>query len=74
MFNEYAIERLGREKVTVWLHEAEADRRALLATRGQDTGGLGNLARKVGSAVASAFRSIIHPPVTPLDIPFGHAG
>ena len=74
MFNEDAIERLGREKVTVWLHEAEADRRAMLATTGQDTGGLGKLARKVGNAVASAFRSIINPPVTPLDIPFGHAG
>ncbi len=74
MYNEYAIERIGKEKVTAWLHEAEADRRVLLATAGQDTGGLGKLALKVGNAVASAFRSIINPPVTPLDVPFGHAG
>ncbi len=74
MYNDYTIENLAREKVDGWLRQAEADRQVLLATTEQNAGSAGGLVRKVGSVFASGFRWILHPPATPIDMPFGHAG
>ncbi len=74
MYNDYLIENLAREKQAGWLRQAEADRQVVLATTKQNTGGAGSLVRKVGNVFASGFRLILHPPATPIDMPFGHAG
>jgi len=74
MYDEYTLERFGKDKVTGWLQEAEADRRVMLATAGQRAGGVRELARKLGALITSAVQSLLNPPATPLDIPFGHAG
>ncbi len=76
MVNEYAIESIAKEKVNTWLHQAEADRLVTLATAGQEAAvpRFGHLMRKVGMAFASAYRTIVNPPATPIDLPFGHAG
>lgn len=74
MYNDYTIENLAKEKVAGWLRQAEADRQVLLATTEHNAGGASSLVRKVGNVFASGFRWILHPPASPIDMPFGHAG
>jgi hypothetical protein len=74
MYNEYTIENLAKERIDGWLREAEGDRQVMLATAGRNTGRVGAFVRKVGNAFATGVRLILHPPASPVDIPFGHAG
>lgn len=74
MFTEYTVESMARDRINTWRQEAEADRQVRLAMTGQEIGGVELSARRVRTLLLSGFQWLLHPPATPIDMPFGHSG